>query len=238
MDESITKTTKFEEQSSWGDTIRAYEASKKNLHWDVNDESAKVKRINLRERRCQERELDPVLMKYRDDDKEQNYMMKKASKSQLVLDRVATASATRFNIINHNGPSKNNGPYNQSEKSAKSLHLISNLLGKDHKEAPILYDEKFYSQRFVSKTEKIAKRVNSREFNIVSNNYYRNHNERIQEEFEKLQSEVTKKYWETHGYNPVIAQYYSDADEERYNAKLKEVEAMQGKSQACRLPPG
>ena len=234
----MTKTTTFEEKASWGDTIRAYDASKKNLHWELNDVSSKVKRIDLRERKCQERELDPILMKYREESKENNYMMKKTSKSELVLERVANTSATRFNIINHQGPNKNHGPYNQSEKSAKSLHLISNLLGKDHTEAPVLYDDKFYSKRFVSKTEKVIKPVGSREFNIVSNNFYRNHDNRIQEEFEKLQTEVTKKYWETHGYNPVIAQYYSDADEERYNVKLKEIEAMQGKSQACRLPPG
>lgn len=228
-----------DDRGTWGDEIRAIEHAKKHLSWELNEPSTQVKRINLRERRNQERELDPILMKYRDGDKEEAYMSKKNSFTESILARTAS-SRSRFNIINHQGPPKPASTVNleRAEKSKESLHLISNLLNKDHIKAPILYDQDYYVTNFVPKVSNKGKPiVRRRDFSIVSNNYYEGHEEKTRSEYEKLQEDVTKKYWETHGYNPVVGQFYSDADEERYSAQLKEVEAMQGSSQASRIPP-
>lgn len=228
------------EGSSWGETIKALEKSKKELHWNVDDASIRVKRINLRERRIQERELDPILMRYRDSAAEKNYNDKKASKMQAILERSTNSVATKLNIITNEGPPRSVVYDNTTKQDPPNrINLLSNLMNKDHIKAPILYDQTYVDRKFQPRSVvELNKRVpRRREFNIVSNNFYQNDAEKVAAEQEAIREEVTRKYWETHGYNAVVGQFYSDVDEERYAAQREANKLVQGKSQESRIPP-
>ena len=150
----------------------------------------------------------------------------------------STSHGSRYNIINHEGPIKETKTVMRRDPTAE-MNIVSNLLGRDHAVAPILYDEDYCRTKFIPKIQfpQNAMIPRRREFNIVSNNFYEGDEAKKSLEFEKIQDEVTKRYWETHGYNPVVGQFYSDADEKRYEEQRKLLQSVQGKSQACRIPP-
>ena len=238
MDAVLSNRSTTAEAASWGDAIRQLEAEKKTLPWNIADSTTKVKRINLRERRLQERELDPIVMKFRDAASEQNFTDTLNSKMETVLARSASISS-KYNIINHQGSVKSLGGVIRRDPTA-SMNIVSNLNGKDHYNTPLLYSDSYTRTRFVPKRKEESKNKiipSRRDFNIVSNNFYLDNEAKQLAEYETLHDEVTKRYWETHGYNPVMGQYYSEADEQRYVEQREMLKTVQGKSQACRIPP-
>jgi hypothetical protein len=47
----------------------------------------------------------------------------------------------------------------------------------------------------------------------VTNIYKKDHEEKMKNEVEKQEHEVTEKYWNTHTYNPVNGHFYSQKQE-------------------------
>ena len=55
--------------TSWAESIRAYDQGRRTLGWQAN-EFQPVQKVGNAERKAMERELDPVVMKFRDPAKE------------------------------------------------------------------------------------------------------------------------------------------------------------------------
>ena len=92
--------------TSWAQTIQRYDASRKTLEWAPN-EFKPVTKIGNGERKAMERELDPVVMQFRDPDREAARTQRKTEEMNGTLSRYSGIVAGRRNIINgYGGPPK------------------------------------------------------------------------------------------------------------------------------------
>ncbi|KAL3911618.1 MAG: hypothetical protein SGPRY_008625 [Prymnesium sp.] len=76
-----------------------------------------------------------------------------------------------------------------------------------------------------------------RDYNILSNQYREEHDEKIKLEGEVLRRTAAKKYWDTHDYDPLIGRYVDPSKEEAYEQHNKKEMARQPLKQFNRLPP-
>jgi hypothetical protein len=81
------------------------------------------------------------------------------------------------------------------------------------------------------------KKTVGREFNIISNEFYENPEERKLQEYNKLKKHVLKKYWETHDYDAVKGKFYDPDREVRYNEQKRVLAEVHGKSKELTIPP-
>jgi hypothetical protein len=216
---------------------------RKQLPWDPNT-TQPVQRVSNYVRKRQEREFDPVAMKFRNPEKEAQIEFQRTTQLNNRISRVEEIKAKSFNIISHEGPPRriDSLPSLIKDHSAqRSYHMLSNMPKPLHQDAPTLYDEKFiltvHKETYTHPATKSSHR-NRREFNIVSNEYFENPVEKKREEYEKLKSHVLQKYWQTHDFDIVKGRYCSPEKEERYQDQMKIMQEVHGRSLERTLPPG
>lgn len=116
--------------------------------------------------------------------------------------------------------------------------MLSNLKKTDHTVAPLIYDEEYVREK-----SKRPPRVlnytapNRRDFDVISNLYYRENTARQREDTEKIKEHVETAYWLTHDYNIVQGEYYNKEKEEQFKEQRALVSSIQGSTQQMRLPP-
>jgi hypothetical protein len=181
-------------------------------------------------------------MKFRDPQKEAEVQERRTQALENKKTQAMDIMKKTFNVINHQGPPRKVDLLPRTTKemvATRSYHVLTNLPHGAHDRAPTLYDEDYSLTQFLPPTNRSRARTSTggREFNIVSNEYYDNPQERKQQEYEKLKSHVLKKYWETHDYDAVKGVYYSQEREKIYQTQKQVIAEVQGKSQEARLPP-
>lgn len=76
-----------------------------------------------------------------------------------------------------------------------------------------------------------------REFNILSNKYTSNHEERTLQDHEAVQEKMREIYWRTHIFNPVVGEMY----DEQKDKELREADAKKAewriKRRQEKMPP-
>ncbi len=226
------------EPASWSDMIKTIELSKKQLPWDIKS-TQPVRRINLVERRIQERELDPVAMKYRTPANEAAVAQIKEEKERNVQARVSQIRHSKFNIVSHQGPARKIDAMLTEDRSGEGRprHLITHLPRQDHEEAPTVYDDDYTISKLRPKQVPKIERSATRDFSIISNQYNEDHDEKQRHEYEKTKEFVTKKYWSTHDYDALRGKYYDKEKEGKYWAQRELLTEVQGSAQEMRLPP-
>jgi len=76
-----------------------------------------------------------------------------------------------------------------------------------------------------------------RDFNIISNRYVNDHDNKAEHDVSKVKNELTTKYNRTHDYNPLLAEYYDKNKEAQYQEKRIQEQKEHGKQVLERLPP-
>lgn len=220
-------------ETSWGDTIRAYDASRRSLPWKAED-VVPVQKVGLLERRTMEREVDPVLMKFRDEAKEENFQRTISSRKSTKVNKMA---GQKFNIITHKGNEAPKFP-EKKHRGIRDYNIMSHYPSRFHKTAPTKFDEGYYlaCSRPV-KVETGLSNDRGREFNILSNKYKTNNDERQLEDHERIQERMREIYWRTHTYDPIRVEMYDEEKEKK--AKKAEEEKIQNKqrSKMEKMPP-
>ena len=74
------------------------------------------------------------------------------------------------------------------------------------------------------------------DYNIVSNKFRENNEERRAREKEVSKERSMKKYWKTHHYDPIRVSYYDSLKESEYREMRSELEKTHGKSSVEFLP--
>ena len=234
--------------SSWREMVRAIEAEKRSLPWQPQDVPPLV-RVTMLERKTKERELDPVLMQYINPQKERVFAETNMTRTHtLPLERLETIKKTQFNIVSHQGGPTQTSSLNHSNSSSSSssnskspsrgYHLFSHLPPKEHVECPMQYNEKYMTTHAHAKTRAYEPQRGRipREFDLISNNFCTNHEERVREEHETMKEAMVKKYWATHKFDVLRQEYYDDAAEEAHVQMQQLATQTHGKDQVARLP--
>jgi hypothetical protein len=227
----------MDESLSWGDSIRLYESSKKNLSSNYKDVMP-VKRISLSERRVIERELDPIVMQYRNPEQERRFLDETLTKTQLQLSKPHKQQG-KLNLFKID----NNDTLNKSIKNKKALpqrdynilsHYSNDIHNKMQLSDPI--DESLKIRPRTTFDMK-SKRSNQREFNVISNRYLLNDEERQHQDYESTKNDVVKKYWKTHDFDIVKGEYLDENKETKFKEQRTLLSKVHGTASRERLPP-
>lgn len=228
------------EPSSWGESIRQYEQSKKVLPFKKED-IVPAKRIGLCERRAMERELDPIVMQYRDSQKEEDFMNMTRSKSEAHLSKPRQKMAGTLNLFSEKPLQPNDSSATTKRpKLQRDWNLISHFPVDVHEKTHITADFE-ETQRLRPHTTvdlKARRSKNGREFNVISNEYFEDNEQRQNIEFERIKADVVSKYWKTHDYDFIKGEYIDGQKEARYREQRAMLGKVQGASQSRKLPPG
>ena len=237
--------------------MKAIETEKRTLSWQPGDVAPLV-RTSMLERKTKERELDPVAMVFRSQEKEAEHAALRMQRTHAApLQRLETIKQTQFNIVSHEGgPPRRIAAVRQEldDKRAdapdRGWHLFSHLPPKKHTQCPTLYDESYMAENVRHRGQDSAAtgtsaggaafhvpKANPREFNIISNHFSTNHDERLREEYNAMKQITTKKFWDTHSGLDLIRQEYVD-DRAELVAREREHQAslVHGLAQAASMP--
>jgi hypothetical protein len=174
----------------------------------------------LFQRRLKERELNPVLVQYRDPVKEDTFSKTLAS----TIDRkTKKIPADKFNIITHQGKARSGAPFDRNLRGTRDFNILSHFATKFHEAAPLQYDEYFAEACKRPTIVRDPSLFRGREFNILSNKFLTNHDQKTTQSHENMLNELREKYWRTHGYDPLKGVMYSEEKEQN----LKKTEKME-----------
>ena len=220
--------------TSWAQTIQRYDASRKTLEWAPN-EFKPVTKIGNGERKAMERELDPVVMQFRDPDREAARTQRKTEEMNGTLSRYSGIVAGRRNIINgYGGPPKT--PPVQRMEQIRDNHIISNVATAAYKHLPILYDEAFTEANRQPRRREPKSTGDGRDMDIISNKYFKDDKERKEKEYIELRQTCHDRYWKGRDMHPVLQTYYHDDKEATYQAQRETLSRIHGGAKMRRLP--
>ena len=190
----------------------------------------------------QERQFDPVSMQYTDSNREEKYQTTKIERINTLGQRTQEVRKKTFNIVSHEGPERKNIDFITSINSRAGVpnrryHILNNLNLEDHKTFPIICNENLIWDKIRESSTVLIPEGKNREFNIVSNKFYKNDEDRRREEYERTKEHVLQKYWETHDYNPIKAKYYDVNKEQTYQEQRHILEEVQGTALGLMIPP-
>lgn len=228
--------------ASWSEMVKSIEQSKKTLPWNPSEFSP-VQRVSLFERKRQERTFDPVSMQYTDPMKESMYQTAKSDRLQTISRKVLNNKINSFNFITHKGPPRKIDSLRdtllETKKDSKTrkYQILSNLTLEDHNTVPLICnEEELYDKVKKGKINSFVPINKNREFNIVSNHYYKNHDDRKMEEYEQTRDHVVTRYWETHDFDPIKVEYYDKNKEETFLQQRDLLKSIQGSSLSSKIP--
>ena len=181
-------------------------------------------------------------MQYTDSKREEQYQTAKIERIGTIGLRTQEVRKKTFNIVSHEGPARKNIDLitNTSSRSgipSRRYHILNNLNLEDHKTFPILCNENLIWDKIKESSIIPIPEGKNREFNIVSNKFYKNDEDRRREEYERTKEHVLEKYWESHDYNPIKAKYYDVNKEQKYQEQRHILEEVQGTALSLKIPP-
>lgn len=179
-------------------------------------------------------------MQYRDTKKEENFLDMSRSKSEAHINKPRQKMAGTLNIFSGQLPARTGTSNTSRRKLQRDWNLISHFPVDVHEKVQITADFE-QTERLRPRTTvnlKALRAKNGREFNVVSNEYFENNQERQDADFEQIKGDVQKKYWKTHDFDFIKGQYIDGEKEAKYREQRAMLGAVQGASQYQKLPPG
>jgi hypothetical protein len=221
--------------TSWGEMVREVQRSKTTLPWEFRgtEKFVATKMVTQKDVKLKERELDPVLMQYRDADREKAYM-----DGRREVGRAKHSSpSSMFSLLSHTAEAERTHARKDARNGSR-FHILSNIPHDKHLGAPTLYDEQFVQGEIKAHQNVVHNkpRPGQHKYHILTNNYYGNHEEIAAQEQKKLATRLDYAFWKTHKMDPILQYYY---DPKLEYAKKGEDEAtivVRRQQQVAHLP--
>lgn len=143
-----------------------------------------------------------------------------------------------YDIINHvprtHEPPRKERPPPRAD-SRTSYNIITNMGLHEHHYLPP--GKRPPKPDTPPKKETLASRTTKREFDLISNKYVENHEEKDAVDKEMQKQAAAERFWTTREFNPVTCTYYDAQKEGKFQEKVKEESKTWGTKQFSRLPP-
>jgi hypothetical protein len=223
----------YHNYDNWKNSVKEYEHSKKNLEWGYNPRPEVMTHKIVKAR---ENIFNPISQKYYDEG--HNKVLKQAEKEKLIdtvaknYDRTLRNEQT-YNLINlkdklkgfETHPDypayKTDNRKIKLETSKANYNIVSNItLDKHHYLAPDQRPE-VREEVLENNLGKFGK-VIPRDYDVITNKYRNNHEEKLKADFEISRLNAAKNYWKTHDYDFIQGKYIDEKKENEY--KMKRVE--------------
>jgi len=151
-----------------------------------------------------ERQYDPILQVFRDPEVEQKIrVLEKQRLAQTIVrsrDRLASNSQF-FELLSSPSPSTSLPPRHYGLQSSYNLLATNPTQARSQHHSPAVKVQ--------------------RPFDIISGQFYRDHDEKVKAEFMRSKLEAVSKYWQTRDFQPVLGKFV-DEDKEQW---IREIEA-------------
>lgn len=186
-------------------------------------------------------------MAYRDPNKEaQITQTLQQQQQQKALNKTIKIPKRNYNIITHSGqkkesfhPSATRGDgTNPSslDRNQREYNLLSHFNTKYHSVAPLEYDENISKHLLYKKIIPKKENYRSREFNILSNQYHQEHEDKQLQDHLIYQEKMKEKYWETHDYDLIKGQNYDEMKEKQYQEEMEKKRNQQLQKREQKFP--
>jgi len=227
--------------NAWKEDLKARDVQRKNAHQDTAKQQF-TKPVTWRDVKQKEVEYHPILQKFAHEEKENTA---KAQETNAWKHRSEAQKKNlekylpEYNIINLEKDATI-PPRNEHDKTK------TRLLPAAQVDYNIITNQKLDDFHFQNvklnvdnkkKDNRKTNNGNKREFNIVSNRYFEDHEVKNEGDVKKVQQDLKNKYDRTHDYNPLLAQYYDTTKEAHYQEKRVKDQQEHGKHQIEKLPP-
>jgi len=227
--------------TSWKEELRRHDAQRKTAH----EEAMKTqfnKPVTWRDVKQKEMEYHPILQKFSQQEREVNTQQKETTtwKHKAEVQRKNVEKYLQgYDIItldkDLSAPSKGE-PTGAKTRLQPSCQVDYNIITNTK-----LDDVHFQNVRLNAGARKKDERKpfggNKREFNIVSNKYINEHEDKTMNDTMKAKNELTDKYNRTHDYNCVNAEFYDKEKETQFQQTRIMEQQDHGKNFADKLPP-
>jgi len=227
--------------NSWKEDLKARDVQRKNAQQDTSKIQF-TKPVTWRDVKQKEVEYHPILQKFAHEEKESNEKVKEINawkhRSE-VQKKNLEKYLPEYNIINLEKdltvPTKEDLVKTKTRllpAAQVDYNIITNNKLDDFhfQNVKLNVDSK-------KKDNRKANNGNKREFNIVSNRYFVDHDEKSEVDHKRVEQDLKNKYDRTHDYNPIVAQYYDSTKESHYQEKKAKEQQEHGKHQIDKLPP-
>jgi hypothetical protein len=225
----------YNNYEAWKSNIKQYEHEKKNLQWGSNPKPEVITHKKVKEK---ENIFNPVSQLYYDND--YNKYLRK-SEQQKIGQSIAKnydknlRNEQTFDVINlrdklsgfenHPDYPKFKSEFANKknlEVSKANYNILSNITLDEQNylppdKRPIINEEHDHEAIKMNKVNV----VNFKDYNIISNKYKFNHDEKLQADKEISQLNAANNYWKTRDYNHVKGAYYDSKKEEEYQKERK-----------------
>ncbi|KAH8086045.1 hypothetical protein JL720_7245 [Aureococcus anophagefferens] len=230
----LSTTTALPTETSWGDTLKSYQAERGLASWDKLGEAHPPKdhRVTHYEKRSK---FNPLLQRHYDPRRERS-----ARNSAAEADGAKLAAALDkqppFDIVTHEFRKWQDARGAGAEQQAAGLaHVLEHHQpqGQGPQGAPA----EVRRRRARAESGLLPASWKRREFDIVSNKYISDHKGRTLRDRTEAKHSAQKLFWETHDFDPLLGRYY-DAGKEADFAKQRAVlSSIAGQGSVARLPP-
>lgn len=226
--------------STWAETIKQYDTIRKGPAFQ-DFELKPVVRVKAYERKAKEREVDPILSKYRDPVKQEMVESTNFEKMKSTLEKTDIIRKNKFNFVTHEGPEKEK-PHPREYKKSRDWNILSHLPQNVQGTAPIIHDPQFsstysFTPKSLTQLSGLTLNAGGRDTNIITNKFLHEHEFKVRQEEVKLKEKIVQKYWQTHEYNPIRGQFYDNDREADFLEQRRLLEGINGLANATRVPP-
>lgn len=233
----------------WKQMIIDYSYKKTNLPWTNPPAVTRVRHSDVREL---ESRYNPILQTYTSPEIERH--VKEVENERFIdtlaknKDRALRYEQT-FDVINLENklkgleglpgyPEEKQPDYKRrtlGNNTKADYNIISGLDYIDHHFLPP--DQRPPRPEVKPQTYKISA-VEYRDFDIVSNRYLQNHEDKARLDKEVYKQEAAELYWQSHEYDPVLAVYVDPDKEAEFLKEREHKSKLHGKDQVEKLPNG
>lgn len=98
------------------------------------------------------------------------------------------------------------------------------------------HSEGYFEERGPAGKRTLAHRT-AREFDVITNKYHVAHDARVAIDEHRTRADVSRKYWQTHSYDPLLAKFVDPARESSVQQHEEEHKRTWGKDADKKLPP-
>jgi hypothetical protein len=237
------RNSQVESSSSWGELLQNYKISQTHVPWAANQRETPEFRTSYNIKR-QERAYDPVLCKFRDPSMEQTFKhLEHGHKSQARANGVSHAAERNqsFNIINNmlskanrHALRKSTDSFTRTKPKVPDSRTPFNILSnKDYPEGSAQHTSMkdtanmkawINSQGSITHPEKLvhhAPGTQEHDFNIVSNKYMTNHDDKERMDNDAAKALAASKYWQTHNYDAIAGKFCDPQKENQFQTFSK-----------------
>lgn len=252
---TVHRDTEGREPQSWAESLALYKHAHSSRPF-ADEAYAKPRRVTRYEVSRQEAEYNPITQAWRDEGRE------RASRTLDAEDTLRTQNRAKdrqlafergtHDVINHQlrrtglpDPQSQAGltfPVAKREQrlahgmdSMAPFNIISGLSVEEHHWAPPQHRPIVPPPREDAKLRSIVQQP--REFNLLSNEYKRNHEQRTAEDTERARRIAAERFWATHDYDLMTSKFHDPDKEARFRQLKSATEAEQPLKQFKKLPP-